>query len=756
MATWKSESYSGRYLELTITERVDVANNKSTLYWTLTSAGGSSDYYTIAETAVTINGQQVYHKDQTGWSAGIFPAAKGAVSGTVYVAHNDDGAKTINVKFTTRVYYSQAVDYGGNMTLTQIDRSAPTVSLVVANITANGFKISASSSVTASKWWYSLNGGTSWTEFGSEGIAKETTVTGLNPNTTYSVQVRARKKSNQVDGYSGKTSCKTLGRTAINSVATVTADDDAVKIQMGLTVYDSAFYHKLLVKNGNTIILTIAGIKFPTSGTSNRTIALNDTERATLLNAMANVKSFTATITLTTCTDASCTSPIGDASSKMCTITTVESTSRPTFTDFTFVDSRGLVGILTTNTEDNKILIQSYSSLTVNAVAGTAKNGATIKAYSASIGDISKTSSTTAIGIGAIDTYGDAVELIVTCIDSRGYATSVTKTVKILQYKKPKISSVSLYRKDEIEETIQLSLRGSVSSLKPDGSTEKNGLKYAGYYYKKTTEEEWSEFASIKNYVTENGISFSMNEDQLMLTSSTPLALEVDASYDFHLVIRDQLDVYTSYDAYFVIPAGEPIISLRKRNSTYSFPRVGINNQHPTEALDVNGKIKMNGLFVGGFVGTITKGFSTYKSGGVYFYPATTAQSGAPGGAGMLEVLPTTDGYVAQRFTEFVSDGQTFVRSYNPESKQWTSWATVGKTIKTGWATISYESGQTSVTVDFGYTFSKKPAVMVSQVFDSYNIVVKADEITKTNFIARLGGGFDSSGTRDFCWAAIG
>ena len=31
MATWRSDSYSGRYMELSITESVDVVNNKSTL-----------------------------------------------------------------------------------------------------------------------------------------------------------------------------------------------------------------------------------------------------------------------------------------------------------------------------------------------------------------------------------------------------------------------------------------------------------------------------------------------------------------------------------------------------------------------------------------------------------------------------------------------------------------------------------------------------------------------------------------------------
>ena len=44
MATWKSASYDGRYLQLDITESVNVVNNTSTLSWTLTSTGGSSTY----------------------------------------------------------------------------------------------------------------------------------------------------------------------------------------------------------------------------------------------------------------------------------------------------------------------------------------------------------------------------------------------------------------------------------------------------------------------------------------------------------------------------------------------------------------------------------------------------------------------------------------------------------------------------------------------------------------------------------------
>jgi hypothetical protein len=675
MATWRSASYDGRYLELSITESIDTVNNKSTLYWTLTSAGGSSSYYTVDATTVTINGVTVYSKGRTYWSDKVFPAAKGSVSGSVTVAHNSDGSKTINVGFSTRVYVFGSQEYGGTMTLTKIDRTAPSVSFGVSNITANWFKISASSSVTASKWWYSLNGGTNWTEFGSEGTSKEVAVTGLTPNTSYNVQVCARKKSNQVDGYSAKASYKTLGGTVINSASTVTADSDTVKVTMGLTVYDSSFYHVLEVKKGNKTIFTTSPIKFSSSGTSNRTVTLTVAERLTLLNAMSDVKSFTATLSLKTYTNAACTTQVGSASTKACTITTTESISKPTFTNFSYVDSRGLVGKLTGNTDDNVILIQSYSNLTVNAVAGTAKNGATIKSYSASIGSASKTSSTTTIGVGLIDAYGDSMVLTVSCIDSRGYATSVTKRVKVLRYEKPKLYSVTLRRKDEIEDIIQLAFRGAISSLKPDGTTEKNSLKFVGFYYKKTTEDTWSDWVSIKEDVAESGTSFSFSAEQLMLSATAALSLDTELSYDFHLLIRDKLDIYASYDDYFVIPQGKPLVSLRKRNGTYNFPRVGINNPNPTEALDVAGNIMMNGAYVLGFVGTVVGYFSNYKKGGLFRYDATTAISDAPGQAGMLEVLADDAGYVIQRFTEFAAGNKLFIRCYSPAGKAWTAWA---------------------------------------------------------------------------------
>ena len=79
-----------------------------------------------------------------------------------------------------------------------------------------------------------------------------------------------------------------------------------------------------------------------------------------------------------------------------------------------------------------------------------------------------------------------------------------------------------------------------------------------------------------------------------------------------------------------------------------------------------------------------------------------------------------------------------------------------GKKIITGSATISYGPTSKEVTVSFGHTYNSPPVVLVSQVFDDANIIVKNNKITTTGFTTAVAGVFSSSGTRDFNWIAIG
>ena len=119
-------TYQGRYLKLECTQTIDVATNKSTIHWVLSSVGGIDNNYSTGPTTVTINGVQAYYKSRTEYNTYTFPAARGSVSGDIVIDHNMDGSKTINVSVSTAVWYgsAQVQTYSGTWTLDNIPREA--------------------------------------------------------------------------------------------------------------------------------------------------------------------------------------------------------------------------------------------------------------------------------------------------------------------------------------------------------------------------------------------------------------------------------------------------------------------------------------------------------------------------------------------------------------------------------------------------------------------------------------------------------
>ena len=593
MATWQSASYEGRYLQLSISETVNTIANTSTLNWTLTSTGGSVNYYTVDATTVTINGTQVYYKARTSWDSKVFPAAKGSTSGSITVAHNADGSKSITVGFSTRVYVYGPQEYGGTMTLTKIDRAAPTVSFSTSSITANGFKISASASATCDTWQYSTNNGSSWTTFSSTaGTSASTTLSSLSPNTSYTVKVRARKKSNQVYGTSSASTVKTLGGSVVNSVSAVTADASTVSISINVTVYQASYTHSLAIKNGSTTYLTISGLSWST-GTSTKTITLTAAQRTTLLTAMKSIKSFTGTFALTTTSGST---QIGTVSSKTATVQTTSANSSPTISGFTYADTNTTTTGVTGN---NQYFIQSHSTLQVTPGTATAKNNATISNYTATCNGVSVSNTTgSALTVGKIAKSG-SVTVTLTVTDSRGYTASYSKTVTVIAYSSPKVSSLTLRRTNDIEAEMQLIFNGSISAISVGGVT-KNALQYVRYQYKLTSATSYGSYYSILSSVTKNGTSFSYSN--LQLTS-----LSANSSYDFHLQIQDKLGSLSSLDLYYTVPQGTPLIALRKK-------KVGINNPNPAAALDVVGDVRINNSPIADYViQQGTSGIWTYR-----------------------------------------------------------------------------------------------------------------------------------------------
>ncbi len=118
----RSNSYDGRYLQLDCVQSTNIATNKSTISWTLSSLGGNSNNYSTGPTSVYINGTLVYNSNRVNHTEAVFPATKGTKSGTTIVEHSGDGTKTIAVSLSTAIYHSGATTVSENWTLNSIPR----------------------------------------------------------------------------------------------------------------------------------------------------------------------------------------------------------------------------------------------------------------------------------------------------------------------------------------------------------------------------------------------------------------------------------------------------------------------------------------------------------------------------------------------------------------------------------------------------------------------------------------------------------
>lgn len=163
MASVQTSSYDGRYLKLTVVEEsYSIANNTSTVRWTLQSTGGNTTYYTIYNWGVEVNGQTIYSTQTTTWSSYNFPAKTGSTTGTITVQHNADGSAS-DVGFTLRgcVYYNRNNSYSGSISLTRIPRQANLTSAEDFNDESNPtikYTNSAGNSVSSLQACISLNG----------------------------------------------------------------------------------------------------------------------------------------------------------------------------------------------------------------------------------------------------------------------------------------------------------------------------------------------------------------------------------------------------------------------------------------------------------------------------------------------------------------------------------------------------------------------------------------------------------------------
>ena len=628
-----------------------------------------------ANTSTIALGMYVYSKytiDWTDWSNGGQSYVGTATSGSncftftegqsgsgtkwlienkqVTVTHNTDGTLTIPIYWHWGVYstWGQYLAPSGskNVTLTAIDRTAPTVTFSSSAITANGFTLSATSSATADLWQYSTDNGSTWSTLSStEGTSASKTITGLSPNTTYTVKVRARKKTNQVYGTSSAASIKTLGGAVVNSVSALTADAATVSISINVTVYEASYSNTLVIKNGSTAYLTISGLSWSV-GTANRTVTLTAAQRTTLLTAMASVKSFTGTFAVSSYSGST---QIGSTSSKTATVSTTSANSAPTLSGFTYADSYSTTTAITGN---DQVFIQGYSKLTVTPGTATAKNNATIANYTATCNGVSVSNTTgAALTVGTIAKSG-TVAVVLTVTDSRGWTASVTQNITVVAYASPKVTSLTLRRTNDIEAEMQLTFNGSISAITVD-SVQKNSLLYLRYRYKATSATSYGSYVSILSATTQSGTSFSYSNLELCNLAS-------DQSWDVHIQIRDQLNSLSSLDLYYVIPQGTPLVALRKT-------KVGINTPTPEAALHVVGDAKVSGTLT---ATTLSGSLAPAKlSAAVPISKGGTGATTAAAARTNLAVLPLAGGTLTGQVNQNYASGVGFIIQHGTANK---------------------------------------------------------------------------------------
>ena len=197
MASVQTSSYGGRYLKLTVVEEsTSVANNTSTVRWTLESIGGSVNYYTIYNCSVVVNGETVYNAGTVNWDTYKFPAKTGSTTGTVTVSHKADGtADPISFALHGKVYYSGDENKTGTLSLSTIPRYANITKFTVSKRNETSVTVNWDADVSCDKIYYSINNGSSWVE--TSGYPSFI-ISGLSPNTTYNFKIRVRRTDSQL------------------------------------------------------------------------------------------------------------------------------------------------------------------------------------------------------------------------------------------------------------------------------------------------------------------------------------------------------------------------------------------------------------------------------------------------------------------------------------------------------------------------------------------------------------------------------
>ncbi len=461
-------------------------------------------------------------------------------SGTLSVAHNTDGTKSISYSFSVTDTSGQTYTCGnasasGTLTLTNIPRYAKITSFTVSQRDETSVLYNFTVDSTCDYAWYSTDNGATW-----NGLPNTNIVSGLTANTSYQFKLRLRRADSQLT-----TDSATYSQSTYNYPHCINSPDFTIGNSLTLELYNPLGRNvtiKGYAKSNDAEIFggEIAGTKI--SG-------FNDPDSVNIQYASIPTARSGAYKVVVSWNNKAMTRDAGNVYS-------IRGNEIPTINSFDYIDGNDAVVAVT---GDNTQIVQNKSMLKARFHAATANYGASgITSYYLECNGITKSGyDAGSYEIGTIDSSRD-VELKLTAYDSRGLSASKTITVKMVAYEAPK-ATVDLRRLNNYEDETYLTVDGSVSSV-----LGKNTMTIQYRY--RSVDGSFGSFATIGDQATQT------------------LSLDKNNIYIFNVVVTDIFG--SKFDAEYELYKGVfPLFIDTEKNS------VGINCfPQKNNSLEVNGK----------------------------------------------------------------------------------------------------------------------------------------------------------------------
>lgn len=564
MATIFNGSVHSEYPGISTTVNYEYVRDGANMkyhFWGNTRLSDSTGWYTNnVRVKLYLNGSDIYTKDckssSTGWSinwdAGWHTVSNKTSGTTPFYFTVKDTQNASWCNYTSGTY--------------QLDVAPAYTSITgfsVGALSETSVRFNWSAANTVDYVWYSTNNGSSWTGVDvADGTSGSFDVGGLAANTGYNFKIRVRRKDSQLTTDSGAYYATTYAYPYLTSVPEFTVGNSlniGIYNPLGRSCTISLIGDNGVEHNGDTITGTTIS---PFNNDSWKNIwystlpsKTQGTYKARLVCSTGNVNQVSNAVKYY--------------------LDTSDSGFKPAFTANEIIN---VVNTANTAIAGSNKFIKNHNSLSGVIKPMTAKRSASGSYYNVSTSglstvkkDYSSSNINFVLGNMSTNTFN------VTAVDSRGFTTTVSKTIDLVDYNNPGVTTSKITRQNGIGTKVVLAFTGVYTNW--SGLPKTNSIQ--SIRYKIGASGTWKSLPSDAKLTSSGGV-WTLNAvlDDTFATTS---------QYDLYLEIKDLLE--TVVVGAYTISTADAFIWKDLANK-----RIGINKK-PDEALDVNGNVKCNNLY---------------------------------------------------------------------------------------------------------------------------------------------------------------